>query len=318
MMAMTTFRAMAMTIGDGSSTYEVDLPVAEPGPTEIRVAVHAAGVNPVDWKSRATGGFGGWGEHPVDGWDVSGVVEAVGAGVTIWQPGDEVFGMPLFPAPAGAYAESVVAPARQFARKPAGLSHVEAAALPLAGLTAWQALVDTAGVGAGDRVLIHAAAGGVGHLAVQIAHARGATVIGTASAGKHELLRSLGVDQVVDYRSERFEDVVEPVDVVVDLVGTYGERSLDVLRDGGRLIVIPSPGDLSAFASAAQARGITAQWMLVEPDGAGLAALAALVEGGALKPIVAETFPLAEVDAAHESGRAGRTTGKIVLVVRAG
>ncbi|HXV92701.1 MAG TPA: NADP-dependent oxidoreductase, partial [Pseudonocardia sp.] len=189
-----------------------EAPVPEPLPTEVRVRVEAAGVNPVDWKTRAGAGMARViGPPPFTiGWDVAGVVDAVGPGVTRFEVGDEVYGMPWFPRQAGAYAEYMTAPSRHFALRPPGLSAVEAAAMPLAGLTAWQSLVDVAAVRPGQRVLVHAAAGGVGHLAVQIAKARGAQVIGTASAAKHALLAELGVDQPVDYRSERFEDVVEP------------------------------------------------------------------------------------------------------------
>ncbi|MFF4577062.1 NADP-dependent oxidoreductase [Streptomyces sp. NPDC001389] len=288
---------------------EIDRP--EPGFGEVLVRIHAAGVNPVDWKTRASGALIAWGESPIVGWDVSGTVEAVGPGVTLFAPGDEVYGMPHFPRQAGGYAEYAVAPARQLAAKPASLSHVEAAALPLAALTAWQALVDTADVRPGERVLVHAAAGGVGHLAVQIAKARGAYVIGTASAGKHELLRSLGADEVVDYRAVAFEDVVSDVDVVLDgLGGEVAERSLSVLREGGRLITLPGPDDIPA-----DTRGFRADWVLVEPDRLGLREIAALADGGALKPLVEAVLPLERAAEAHELGERGRTTGKIVLSV---
>ncbi|MFD0273542.1 NADP-dependent oxidoreductase [Kitasatospora sp. NPDC127111] len=288
---------------------EVERP--EPRLNEVLVRVHAAGVNPVDWKTRASGALVEWGTVPVVGWDVSGTVEAVGPGVGLYRPGDEVFGMPLFPRQAGGYAEYVVAPARHLAPKPANLSHVEAAALPLAALTAWQALVDAADVRPGERVLVHAAAGGVGHLAVQIAKARGAHVIGTASAGKHDLLRELGADEVVDYRAVRFEDVVSDVDVVLDgLGGETAERSLKVLRAGGRLITLPGPDDVPAAQD-----GVRATWVLVEPDHLGLREIAALVERGALKPVVETVLPLAQAAEAHEIGERGRTTGKIVLTV---
>ncbi|MFE2235257.1 NADP-dependent oxidoreductase [Streptomyces sp. NPDC059442] len=288
---------------------EIERPV--PGLNEVLVRVHAAGVNPVDWKTRASGALIEWGAAPVVGWDVSGTVEAVGPGVGVFRPGDEVFGMPLFPRQAGAYAEYVVAPARHLAPKPASLSHVEAAALPLAALTAWQALVDTAGVRPGERVLVHAAAGGVGHLAVQIAKARGAHVIGTASAAKHDLVRSLGADEVVDYRDVRFEDVVADVDVVLDgLGGETAERSLKVLRAGGRLVTLPGPDDVPTTPE-----GVHAQWMLVEPDHMGLREITALVESGRLKPVVDTVLPLAEAAKAHSVGEQGRTTGKIVLTV---
>ncbi|MFD8749582.1 NADP-dependent oxidoreductase [Kitasatospora sp. NPDC059577] len=288
---------------------EVERP--EPGLGEVLVRVHAAGVNPVDWKTRAGGALIEWGDVPAVGWDVSGTVEAVGPGVGLFRPGDEVFGMPLFPRQAGAYAEYAVAPARHLARKPAALTHVEAAALPLAALTAWQALVDTADVRPGERVLVHAAAGGVGHFAVQIAKARGAYVIGTASAGKHDLLRELGADEVVDYRTVRFEDVVSDVDVVLDGIGgETAKRSLDVLRPGGRLVTLPGPDDLPAAPD-----GVRAVWVLVEPDHLGLREIAALAERGALRPVVETVLPLEQAAKAHELGEQGRTTGKIVLTV---
>ncbi|MFH9736607.1 NADP-dependent oxidoreductase [Streptomyces roseolus] len=288
---------------------EVERPV--PGLNEVLVRVRAAGVNPVDWKTRASGALITWGALPMVGWDVSGTVEAVGPGVGSLRAGDEVFGMPLFPRQAGGYAEYVVAPARHLAPKPAALSHVEAAALPLAALTAWQTLVDAADVRPGERVLVHAAAGGVGHLAVQIAKARGAHVIGTASAAKHGLLRELGADEAVDYRAVPFEDVVSDVDVVLDaLGGETAVRSLEVLRAGGRLITLPGPDDVPAAPD-----GVSASWVMVEPDHLGLREIARLVERGALRPVVDAVLPLSEAAKAHELGERGRTTGKIVLSV---
>ncbi|MYV64671.1 zinc-binding dehydrogenase [Streptomyces sp. SID2131] len=297
--------------GGPENLVERDVERPEPGLNEVLVRVHAAGVNPVDWKTRASGALIGWGSVPAVGWDVSGTVEAVGPGVGHLRPGDGVFGMPLFPRQAGAYAEYVVAPARHLAPKPASLTHVEAAALPLAGLTAWQALVDAADVRPGERVLVHAAAGGVGHLAVQIAKARGAYVIGTASAAKHALVRELGADEVVDYREVRFEDVLRDVDVVLDGIGgETAERSLKVLRPGGRLITLPGPDDVPAAPD-----GVRAVWVLVEPDHLGLRELAALVERGELRPVADTVLPLAEAAKAHAIGEEGRTTGKIVLTV---
>ncbi|WNV89864.1 NADP-dependent oxidoreductase [Umezawaea sp. Da 62-37] len=294
---------------------EVDRPT--PLPTEILVRVHAAGVNPVDWKTREGKGMAGvLGEPPfILGWDVSGVVEEVGFGVTTVKPGDEVYGMPWFPRAASAYAEYVTAPSRHFALKPANISHVEAAALPLAVLTAWQALVDTAHVEAGQRVLVHAAAGGVGHFAVQIAKAKGAYVIGTASAGKHEFLRSIGVDEVVDYKTTRFEDVVSDVDVVIDLVGgDNAVRSIKTLRPGGIVVAIPS-GLQEGVAEAAEAAGVRSTPFLVEPDHAALTQIAALVTAGELRVAVEAVLPLADAGKAHELGEAGHSTGKIVLSV---
>ncbi|MEU4624926.1 NADP-dependent oxidoreductase [Actinoplanes sp. NPDC023801] len=296
---------------------EATLDRPEPGPTEILVRVHAAGLNPVDVKSRAHGGF--LGQPPfVLGWDVSGVVEEVGVGVTLFTPGDEVFGMPWFPRPAGAYADYVTAPARHFAAKPADLDHVHAAGLPLAGLTAWQALVDRARVQPGQRVLIHAAGGGVGHLAVQIAKARGAYVIGTARAAKHHLLRELGADEVIDYTAVDFAGAVEPVDVVIDPIGgADGPRCLSVLRPGGVLVSLNSPAE-QQLAERAAVLGVRAGFLLVEPDRAGLLALAELVTAGRLRVLIEAAMPLAEAAKAHELSETGRVTGKIVLTTGAG
>ncbi|GLW07063.1 NADPH:quinone reductase [Microtetraspora sp. NBRC 13810] len=292
---------------------ETDRPV--PGPGEILVRVRAAGVNPTDWKARASGGLGLWGDPVILGYDVSGVVEATGFGVTLHRPGDEVFGMPRFPHQAGAYAEYITAPARHFARKPENIDHVHAAALPLAALTAWQSLTETARVRAGQRVLVHAAAGGVGHLAVQVAKALGAHVIGTAGAAKHAFLRDLGADETIDYTRVDFSEVVRDVDVVVDLVGgDYGARSLRVLRRGGILVSLVSAKD-APTAEEAGALGVRRGLMLVEPDQAGMKAVAELVRTGKLRAAIDLVLPLEQAARAHEHGETGRTTGKIVLTV---
>lgn len=294
---------------------EVDLP--EPLPTEIRVRVTAAGVNPVDAKTREGGGMAPvLGDPPFSvGWDVAGVVDDVGMGVTRFAVGDRVFGMPWFPREAAGYGEYVTAPSRHFTRIPDGVDDVTAAATPLAALTAWQILVDTADVQPGGRVLIHAAGGGVGHLAVQIARARGAHVIGTASAGKHEQLRALGVEELVDYRSQDVTEVVsEPVDVVVDLPGTYGFESLEVLRPGGLVVSVPS-GVPEGLAEAAETQGKRATWFLVEPDGVALTGIARLMEAGNLRVIVSGRYPLDDVAEAHRELEKGSTFGKLVLTL---
>jgi NADPH:quinone reductase-like Zn-dependent oxidoreductase len=305
--------------GDRSVLRLAEVERPEPERTEILVRVHAAGVNPVDAKTRSGGGMAAVLGNPpfVLGWDVSGVVEEVGFGVTTVRPGDEVYGMPRFPHQGGAYAEYVTAPSRHFARKPAGLSHTEAAALPLAGLTAWQILVDTAALESGQRVLVHAAAGGVGHLAVQIAKARGAYVIATARSAKHDFLRALGADETVDYSALAFEDAVRDIDLVVDNIGDpeHQRRSLDVLRPGGLLVAVPDGVD-AAVAEQARARGLRATSFLVEPDLGGLQQLTALVEAGKLRPEVSAVLPLADVAGAHELIESRRTQGKVVLTVR--
>lgn len=315
---MPSMRAVVQHAFGGPEVLQVEeVARPEPLPTEVLVRVHAAGINPVDWKTREGRGMAGvLGDPPfILGWDVSGVVEEVGFGVTHLEPGDEVYGMPWFPRAAGGYAEYVTAPSRQFVRKPANLSHEQAAAVPLAALTAWQALVDAADVRPGQRVLIHAAAGGVGHFAVQLAKHLGAHVTGTASAGRHEWLARLGADELVDYHAVRFEDVVEDIDVVIDLVGgDTSLRSLDVLRPGGIVVAIPS-GVAPELGAAATSRGLRTSAFLVEPDGPALAKIAELVDAGEVRAEVEKVFPLDQVAQAHAHGESNRTRGKLVLRV---
>jgi NADPH:quinone reductase-like Zn-dependent oxidoreductase len=313
---MTSMRAIRQESLGGPEVLQVaEVPRPEPIPTEVLVRVHAAGVNPVDWKTRARGGFIGTPPFTV-GWDVAGVVEAVGFGVTRFAVGDRVFGMPRFPREAAAYAEYVTSPSRQLARTPDPITDIEAAALPLGALTAWQALVDTANVGAGQRVLIQAAAGGVGHIAVQIAKSQGAYVIGTARAERHHVLNELGIDEAIDYTQQDVGETVRDIDVVLDLVGgETGLRSLPVLRDGGLLISIPSRADVEPLRRAAGDR-VRVTGILVEPDRTGMEAIAALVEDGALRVHVAKTFPFTEAARAHELGESGRIGGgKLVLMI---
>ncbi len=311
---MSTMRAISQDrLGGPDVLHEVARPVPEPGPTEVLVRVHAAGVNPVDAKTRANGGF--LTPPCVLGWDVSGVVEEVGFGVTLFAPGDEVIGMPRFPHEAGAYAQYVVAPSRHFVHKPAALDHPHGAALPLVGLTAWQSLVETADVRPGRRVLVHAGAGGVGHVAVQIAKARGAHVIATAGAAKHDFVRSLGADEVVDYTAVDFADVVRDVDVAFDTVGEdIGARSVPTVKPGGIVVTILGRSRDTLDAAAA-GTGVRTAAVLCEPDRHGLLALADLVERGALRTELDTVLPLEQAAKAHELLETGRTRGKIVLTV---
>jgi NADPH:quinone reductase-like Zn-dependent oxidoreductase len=310
-----TMRAISQEIFGGPEVLkEVEVERPAPRPNEVLVRVRGAGVNPTDWKHRATGRF--LGEPPfVLGWDVSGVVEATGTGVALFGPGDEVFGMLSYPFGHGSHAQYVTAPARTFALKPSNIDHTQAGALPLVSLTAWQALVETANIQPGQRVLIHAAAGGVGHVAVQIAKARGAYVIGTASAGKHEFLRGLGADELIDYRETDFATAVQDVDVVLDTIGgDYVHRSLRILRQGGLLVTLVPRGS-KELPREAEKLGVRATEMLVDADHTGMKEIAELVEAGRLRATIAGTFPLAEAAKAHALGETGRTAGKLVLVV---
>jgi NADPH:quinone reductase-like Zn-dependent oxidoreductase len=297
---------------DVLTTVEVPAPAALP--TELVVRVKAVGINPVEAFIRS-GAFPLLGQPPfVLGWDISGVVESVVPGTNRFAVGDEVFGMPLFPRAANAYAELVAAPARQLARKPGGLDHIHSAALPLVGLTAWQSLVDVGSVGPGHRVLVHAAAGGVGHVAVQIAKARGAYVVATASAEKCAFVESLGADEVLDYRSQDFSSTVRGIDVVLETVGgDYAERSLKTLRPGGLLVTIVERTN-AALASKTREAGFRFAGVSVEPDHQGLEALARLVDEGKLKVHVERTFPLEKAGEAH-AFLESRPKGKIVLTV---
>jgi len=311
---MRTMKAVCIYSYGGPEVlvYE-DAPRPHPDAGEVLVRVHAAGINPVDWKIRE-GHLKEMLHHTLPlvlGWDVSGVVEALGSGVTRLKVGDEVFSRPDI-ARDGAYAEFIVIRESEAALKPKSIDHLHAAALPLAGLTAWQSLFDAGGLSAGQRVLIHAAAGGVGHLAVQLAKWKGAHVIGTASARNHDFLRKLGVDQVVDYATVRFEEAVAPVDVVFDtLGGAIQERSWKVLKRGGILVSVVSPPS----AERATAHGVRQAFVFIQPYAARLAEIATLVDGEKLKAIVETILPLSDATRGQELSERGHTRGKIVLRV---
>ena len=311
---MKTMRAVCIYAYGGSEVlvYE-DAPCPRPRDGEVLIRVHAAGINPIDWKIRE-------GRYQdmipttlplVPGWDVSGVVESVGRGVSRFAAGDEVFSRPDVSRD-GAYAEYIVIRESEVALKPKSIDHVHAAALPFAGLTAWQALVEVGAVSAGQRVLIHGAAGGVGHLAVQLAKWNGAHVIGSASQRNHEFLRKLGVDQVIEYPEERFEEWVQPVDVVFDTVGgDTQDRSWPVLKRGGILVSIASPPS----AEAAEEHGVRQAFVMSEADGGQLAEIAQLVGDEKLKAIVETVLPLSDATRGQELSERGHTRGKIVLRV---
>lgn len=290
-----------------------DIPIPDIAPDEVLVKVVAASVNPVDWKVRE-GYLAQMIPHPLPltlGWDVSGVVVAVGGEVSNWREGDAVFARPDL-ARNGTYAEFVAIRASECARKPATISHVEAASLPLAGITAWESMVDTAAVQAGQRVLVHAGSGGVGSLAIQLLKDLGAIVIATTSERNRALVESLGADQVVDYRTARFTDVVEPVDAVFDtLGGQVQEDSWQVLKPGGIQVSIISPPD----ADQAAARGVRQGFVFIGPNAPVLTRLAAMVDSGRLRPVIGAEFALRDIAAAHALSESGRAVGKIVLYV---
>ncbi|GAA2119076.1 NADP-dependent oxidoreductase [Kitasatospora saccharophila] len=295
---------------------EVERP--EPGPGEVLVRVLAAGVNPADWKIRsgevARFGTPPFAERFTVGIDLCGTVVALGPGADRFRPGERVFGC-AFP-PRGGYAEYAVVAESALAAAPAAVDAVGAAALPVSALTAWQALVRVAEVSPGQRVLVHAAAGGVGHLAVQVAKARGAYVLGTARAAGHGFLRGLGVDEPIDYTAGDFAALARDVDVVLDpIAGDYGPRSLEVLAPGGILVDVRGTGpDRTAVRALAGQRGLRFAEFGFTPSGADLAELAALVESGGLRAAVGRVLPLEDAAEAHVLGEANRVPGKLVLV----
>jgi len=290
-----------------------EIPIPDIGADEVLVRVVAASINPVDWKVRA-GYLAEMIPHQLPltlGWDVSGVVEAVGSQVTGWQVGDAVYSRPDL-ARDGTYAEFVAIRANECARKPATVSHVEAASLPLAGITAWEAMMDTAQVRAGQRVLIHAGSGGVGSLAIQLVKAAGATVIATASGRNRALVESLGVDQFVDYTTTKVADAVEPVDAVFDTIGgEVQDNSWSLLKPGGiQVSIISPPGEAKAASM-----GVRGGFVFIGPNAPVLERLAQMVDAGKLRPIVGAEFALEDIARAHALSESGRAVGKIVLYV---
>ncbi|HRQ64123.1 MAG TPA: NADP-dependent oxidoreductase [Xanthomonadaceae bacterium] len=309
-----SMQAIRMTEFGGVEVLDIaSMPRPVPASGELLIRVHAAAVNPVDAHIRRgyAAGFIDVEMPYVPGFDVSGVVAAVGEGIDGFAVGDPIFAM-LDLNRGGAYAEYAIVKAGEAARKPESIGHVEAAALPLVTLTAWQALFDTAQLVSGQTVLIHGGSGGVGSVAIQLAKERGARVITTASLGNHDFARSLGADVVVDYRSERFEDVAKDVDVVLDTVGgPTQERSLQVLKNGGVLVSLVGLGE----SARTPPRDIRAIGILVRPDAAQLGMIAALVDRGQLKPEVSMVLPVEQVDEAHRQIETGHTRGKVVLQI---
>jgi NADPH:quinone reductase-like Zn-dependent oxidoreductase len=288
-------------------------PRPKPQAGEVLVRVYAAGVNPIDWKVRE-GHAKDFLPHKfplILGWDLSGVVEELGKGVSRFKIGDEVYSVPD-PTRNGAYADYIVVRESELALKPNSLHHIRAAAVPLAALTAWQSLFDTAQLQPGQRVLIHAGSGGVGHLAVQLAKWKGAYVFATASTKNQDLLRELGVDEPIDYTQQRFEEVARNIDIVLDTIGgETQERSWSVLKKGGNLVSLVQP----PLEEKAKELGVRAVFVGGQPNGAQLAEIAKIIDSGKLAPVIDRILPLSEVRRAHELSQSGHTHGKIALRV---
>jgi len=298
--------------GPEQMVYE-DAPRPAPAAGEALLRVHAAGITPTEltWSETYRTSDGHDRLPTIPGHDVSGVVEAIGPGVSDLAPGDAVYGLIEFPRD-GSAAEYVAVRAADLAPKPQSLDHVHAAAVPLSALTAWQALFVHAGLAAGQRVLIHGAAGGVGAFAAQLARWRGARVSATASARHHDFLRELGVETAIDYRTTRFEEVLRDVDVVLDTVGgDTMERSWGVLRRGGTLVSVAAPPP-PKLARDGGTRGI---FFIVEPSRVQLVEIARLIDAGEIRPVLEAVLPLARAREAFERGLAGHVRGKIVLRV---
>jgi NADPH:quinone reductase-like Zn-dependent oxidoreductase len=290
-----------------------DAPKPKPGADEVLIRVFASGVNPVDWKIREGQAKK---KFPVKfplipGWDVSGEIEEVGSDIVNFRKGDEIYGR-LDTTKNGTYAEYVVAKASQVNEKPKSIDHERAAAVPHAGLTAWQALFDHGGLQRGQKVLIHAASGGVGTFAVQFAKWKGAYVIGTTSKENMDFVKQLGADEVIDYKNEKFENKLKDIDLVIDLVGGDTQRrSLKVIKKGGRLITTVQPQN----EDAAKQKDIHVEGFMAQSLAEELEQIKQLIDSGKVKPVIAKVMPLKDAVKAQELSEEGHTRGKIVLQV---
>jgi NADPH:quinone reductase-like Zn-dependent oxidoreductase len=290
-----------------------DAPMPQPAKDEVLVKVYATSVNPVDWKIREGARRE---KFPVNlpltlGWDVSGIIEKVGDNVHRFKPGDEVYGRPD-PTKNGAYAEYIVVKANQLGLKPKSIDHINAAAVPLAGLTAWQGLFDHGHLQKGQKVLIHAASGGVGTFAVQFAKWKGAYVIGTASAANLSFVKQIGADEAIDYQNDNFDDILSDIDLVFDTIGGETQkRSLKVLKEGGRLITTLKP----EFQAEAKEKHIYLEGYTAQSYPDQLEQIAGLIDEGIVQPVVSMVFSLDDVRKAQQISEQGHVRGKIVIKV---
>lgn len=311
---MTTMKAVRIhAYGGPELLHYEEIPRPALNPDDILIRVRSAAVNPVDWKIRE-GYLQGFLKHQLPlilGWDVSGEVVEIGPEATGFKIGDAVYARPNIERD-GSYAEYIAVKASETAHKPATLDHDHAAAVPLAALTAWQALVGAAQIQTGQTVLIHAAAGGVGTFAVQLAKSKGARVIATASSVNSGIVAELGADQFIDYTQTRFEDAIKDVDVVFDTVGGETQQhSWQVLKPGGMLVSIVDPPEEKTAAD----HGARSAFVFVQPNGQQLTAIARLIEEGRMKPMIHCVLPLTEARQAQVISQGGHARGKIVLHV---
>lgn len=307
---------MLKGFGGVENLVKTDLPVPEISDNEVLVKIKAISVNPIDIKTRKGAGLAGIlkeADPIILGWDISGIITARGDNVVAFREGDEVFGMINFPGHGKAYAEYVAAPETHLALKPATISHEEAAGASLAALTAWQVLTEKAGIRKGDNILIHAAAGGVGHFAVQMARHLGALVACTSSARNKDFVLNLGAGQHIDYEKEKFENVLHDLDFVLDTIGNeYTDRSFDILKPGGTIICIPS-GTSGDIEERAGAKGLHGSHFRVRSDGKGMREIADLLEKGIVKSFISGQYTLDGIREAHLHIETGKTRGKIVV-----
>ena len=313
-------KAYTLSSPDGPDALQLsEVKTPRPGQGEVLIEVHALSLNPVDFKvARGKALYGSLkDEQPlIPGWDVAGRIKEVGQGVGELVAGQNVFGMVNFPGHGQAYAEYVVAPANQLAVIPEGIDFKQAAATTLAALTAWQNLIEIAGVKEGQRVLVHAAGGGVGHFAVQLAKERGAYVIGTGSGSKQDFIRELGADEAFNYETGSFEDELGPMDVVLEsLAPEHLQRSLTVVKPGGKLLTIAA-GLSDQLQERAEFKSVDLYHHLVQSNGQHMRALAERLADGRLKPHVSKTYAFANLPDAMRELEEGSTRGKIIVEVR--
>ncbi|HJT80265.1 MAG TPA: NADP-dependent oxidoreductase [Chthoniobacterales bacterium] len=306
-----TMKAIVVQQPGGPETLKLqEVPRPQPKADEVLIKVMAAGVNPVDAYIRA-GRYGGAKSSSTPGMDVAGVIESTGANAKKFKKGDAVYAYLSF-TEQGGYAEYCIARESEVALKPTNLTFEQAAGVPLAGTTAWQALIDTAGMKSGQTVLIHGGSGGVGHLAIQLAKARGAKVIATASTANQDFLKQMGADETIDYTRTKFEDVVKDVDIVLDCTRSDAlSRSYGVVKKGGFIVSITGQPDQTELKK----REIRGDSLMAHPDFKVLEEFTKLIEAKKITPVVSQTFALAEANKAHQQIETRHTRGKVVLKV---